>query len=119
MNLEILSIPYDFNYDDVIISSKLCWHSLITCQYCHRELCVNYIPSSIKFANCIKCHSSIINEQKKIISSMCYKRKLWQTILPQIYEEIRNIGMHPIRIWQTQLFDTTLWKQLHQDKSHL
>jgi hypothetical protein len=83
--------------------------SLNKCKYCNCVKYCNYKPNEEFRIVCLSCCIKIRISHNKIIGSLIFKKIIYQTIIPKIHEEILEIGMHPDRIYQSQLFDTTIW----------
>lgn len=83
--------------------------NVFRCHCCGYIVCNNYVPDYIPNIVCLRCCISIRKKYKDIILSLCYKRNRWQNIFPQIHNEIKEIGLQPNRILQSQFHDPSCW----------
>ena len=86
--------------------------SLLVLRRSHRIICTNckdIFCSVTPYRNqqilCYECSDSIKDKSLEMKKSLDYKKNVLET-KKNVYEEIIDFGLHPIRIKQTLLFET-------------
>ena len=114
-------LEYNINYtrylsddEDTIIPSMIAFrrtHKSI-CKICKTTF--NNIGPEMTKNNiiCFFCSTDIETKSFYYYYSLQIKKKLYKEIIPNILKEIREIGMHPDRIYQTQLFEYYTFRDL-------
>lgn len=108
---ELLNIPYDkpvLNEGEFDGTERRIY-GVFRCKCCMMIVANNYVPDYIPSIVCLTCYWAISRKYKEIKYSLNYKRLVWKTIFSKIHEEIKEIGLQPNRIVQTQFFDPGNW----------
>ena len=63
---------------------------------------------------CFFCSSEIEQKSFEFYNDLKHKKIIFREKIPQILEEIKEVGMHPDRIYQTQLFEYYIFGDLQQ-----
>lgn len=119
-NIEIPNFPNnlmdDINYMDDIFIYPLMRTKKLFCKYCNK-LHSDRVPTDIlryymiNSIICYTCKNNIISQYENFHNQFIYK-KIIRLKWIKVFEQIREIGMNPTRILQTQFFDNTIWNLL-------
>lgn len=76
-----------------------------------------YHIASLEFRNniiCWICSSRLISKTLQYHKNLNIKRGIYSNVIPRLLQEIQEFGMRPNRVYQTQLFEYYIFKDLSQ-----